>query len=74
MSSMETPGRGEAGQARRAHHQGFDKALEKAVEDWAEKRAEATPPDETVELTVTLKVKVSKTNPGRIEGYVVDVG
>ena len=34
----------------------------------------STAPGEHVELQVTLKVLVSKTNPGRIEGYVVGIG
>ena len=74
MSNLEVPGLGEAGEPRQAHHLGFDKALDRAVDDWASNRSEATPPGETVELQVTLRVKVSKTNPGRIEGYVAEIG
>jgi hypothetical protein len=74
MSNLEEPGFGEAGEPRVAHHLGFDKALDRAVDDWAAKRGAATAPGETVELQVTLMVKVSKTNPGRIEGYSAKIG
>ncbi len=77
MSSLEIPGSGEAGarEERQSHHQGFNEALDHAVEDWARNRGDrSTAPGEHVELQVTLKVLVSKTNPGRIEGYVVGIG
>lgn len=56
-----------------AHHLGFDVALEAAVQDWAANRESPTEPEETVEFLVTLRVAASKTNPGRIEKYSVDI-
>ena len=50
----------------RDHHRGFDRALEDAVRDYAEKFG---PTNGAVPLTVTFGVLVTVTNPGRIEGY-----
>lgn len=50
----------------RDHHRGFDRALEDAVRDYAEKFGATERP---VPLSVTFGVLVTVTNPGRIEGY-----
>lgn len=52
------------------HHQGFNEAFEDAVRRYAEMH----PPTHGEKLSVTLSVIVSVENPGRIEGYVVDLG
>lgn len=63
---------GEAGSFRsdHDHHQGFNEAFDKAVQKYADMRG----PTDGQKLSVTLSVIVSVENPGRIEGYVVDLG
>jgi hypothetical protein len=55
----------------RDHHRGFNRALEDAVRDYAEKFGRT---DSPVPLTVTFGVLVTVTNPGRIEGYTAQLG
>ena len=52
------------------HHQGFNEAFDAAVARYAEMHG----PTPGAKLNVTLSVIVSVQNPGRIEGYVVDLG
>lgn len=52
------------------HHQGFNEAFDDAIEKYATMRG----PTRGEKLSVTLSVIVSVENPGRIEGYVVDLG
>lgn len=52
------------------HHQGFNEAFDDAIAKYAEMRG----PTPGQKLSVTLSVVVSVENPGRIEGYVVDLG
>lgn len=63
---------GEAGTSRSGndHHQGFNEAFDDAVAKYAQMRG----PTDGQQLSVTLSVIVSVQNPGRIEGYVVDLG
>jgi hypothetical protein len=63
----EAPG----GRTDRDHHQGFNDALEDAVQRWAEGREPFSDP---MEISVQLSVYVTKENPGRIEGYKVTIG
>lgn len=53
------------------HHAGFNEALDRAIEKWAEGREPFSDP---IEISVALSVYVSKENPGRIEGYNVTIG
>jgi len=52
------------------HHQGFNEAFDAAIEKYAKMRGPTT----GEKLSVTLSVIVSVENPGRIEGYLVDLG
>jgi hypothetical protein len=54
------------------HHQAFNEAFSDAVTKYAAMRSGR--PTEGQKLSVTLSIVVSVENPGRIEGYVVDVG
>ena len=62
---MEVRGEGSA-QGPGDHHHGFNRALDDAVRDYAERFGRT---DDPVPLTVTFGVVVTVTNPGRIEGY-----
>jgi hypothetical protein len=55
---------------RQLHHEGFNEALDDAVDKWAQRVSQGT----TDDLIVTLRVRVSRTNPGRIEKYSVELG
>jgi len=66
------PVRGVSGERRPEldHHQGFNQAFEDAIDRYAKMHG----PTSGEKLSVTLSVIVSVENPGRIEGYVVDLG
>ena len=52
------------------HHRGFNAALDDAVQKYADERGASDP----TMLTVQLFVRVSVSNPGRIEGYAAKLG
>jgi hypothetical protein len=54
------------------HRAAFNEAFSDAVTKYAAMRSGR--PTEGQKLSVTLSIVVSVENPGRIEGYVVDVG